>query len=376
MTRINNIALFRFKNHPDSVFSFPTRVTGITGKNGSGKTNLLDALYYLCFARSYFAYTDASLVTLGQQGFRISGSFEKVEETPVTVSCILRETGSKELHVGDQVCKKLSAYIGRFSCVMIAPDDIEIINSTGGTLRRRYLDTILCQTDTDYLNALQKYNKILLQRNSLLRDMHRDGVKDMELLDVYDAQLTEAGNIIFEGRKKLSAALEPLVMEQYQALAGAADNITITYKSQLQETSFATLLLQQRHRDMAAQRTGSGIHKDDIELNMLGTPLRLSASQGQKKSVLLALKLTELKLLKEHLGSTPILLLDDMFERLDQERISRLLQLVTGKDGGQVFITDTNEAQLRKHLETFTTDFAIISLPPTGSFGQEGAEDR
>lgn len=362
MTRISNITLFRFKNHPDSAYSFSHRVTGITGRNGCGKTNLLDALYYLCFARSYFAYTDASLVSFEQQGFRISGTFEKVEETPVTVSCILRETGSKELHVGDQICKKLSAYIGRFSCVMIAPDDIEIINSTGGTLRRRYLDTILCQTDTDYLNALQKYNKILLQRNTLLRDMHRDGVKDMELLDVYDTQLAEAGNYIFEGRKKLAKELEPLVMKQYRALAGTEDSITITYKSQLQEMDFDALLKQGRHRDMAAQRTNYGVHKDDIEISMLGSPLRLAASQGQKKSVLLSLKLTELNILKEHLGSTPILLLDDMFERLDQDRVSRLLKLVTGDEGGQVFITDTNEAQLRKHLEHYTTDFSIISL--------------
>lgn len=362
MTRINNITLFRFKNHPDSAYSFNNRVTGITGRNGSGKTNLLDALYYLCFARSYFAYTDASLVSFNQQGFRISGTFEKTEETPVSVSCILRETGSKELHVGDQVCKKLSTYIGRFSCVMIAPDDIEIINSTGGTLRRRFLDTILCQTDTGYLNALQKYNKILLQRNSLLRDMQRDGIKDMELLDVYDTQLAEAGNYIFEERKKLCARLEPLVMEHYRALAGTADHITITYKSQLQETVFPELLKQNRHRDMAAQRTGAGVHKDDIELGMHGSPLRLTASQGQKKSVLLSLKLAELDMLKEYLGSTPILLLDDMFERLDQERISRLLKLVTGDGGGQVFITDTNETQLRHHLEHYTHDFAIITL--------------
>lgn len=363
MTRISQITLFRFKNHPEATYRFHTQVTGITGKNGCGKTNLLDALYYLCFARSYFSYTDASLVSYGQQGFRISGMFEQDGNISIPVSCILRETGSKELQVDEQVCKKLSAYIGRFSCVMIAPDDIEIINSAGGTLRRRFLDTILCQTSSDYLNALQKYNKIMVQRNSLLREFNRpDGKKDTELLDIYDQQLVTSGLSIYEARKKLAIELEPLVMEQYRELAGEPDGIQITYKSQLAYDDFAQLLKHSRNRDIAAQRTTCGVHKDDMEITMMDAPLRLAASQGQKKTMLLALKLTELKMLKDYLGTTPILLLDDMFERLDQQRVSRLLKLVTEKEGGQVFITDTNEDQLKKYLETYEADYSIVRL--------------
>lgn len=364
MTRLAHISLFRFKNHPDAGFRFPARVTGITGKNGCGKTNLLDAVYYLCFARSYFSYTDASLVSFGEQGFRLTGSFIKEDGAETTVSCILRENGAKELKTGDELCKKLSAYIGRFSCVMIAPDDIDIINSTGSTPRRRMLDAILCQTDSQYLSSLQKYNKILLQRNSLLRVFYEQ--PDEALLDIYDKQLAETGTYIFEARKKLAANLQPMLMNVYRELAGETiDGIETEYKSQLHNEPFEQLLKHYRQRDLAAQRTNCGIHKDDLELRMQGTPLRSSASQGQKKSLLLALKLSELQLLKEHSGSTPVLLIDDMFERLDQQRIARLLQMVTGPGGGQVFITDTNGEQLSRYLEEFNADYSIIALGET-----------
>lgn len=361
MTRLAQISLFRFKNHADAVFRFPARVTGITGKNGCGKTNLLDAIYYLCFARSYFSYTDASLVRFGEQGFRLTGSFIQENNAETPVSCILRENGAKELKVGDEACKKLSAFIGRFGCVMIAPDDIEIINSTGSTQRRRMLDAILCQTDSQYLTALQKYNKILQQRNSLLRGYNEH--PDDALLDIYDHQLADTGNYIFEARKKCCLTLQPMLLQHYRELAGnTLDGIETEYKSQLQTGNTYSLLKQYRQRDIAAQRTNCGIHKDDLELRMQGAPLRNAASQGQKKSLLLALKLSEFQLLKEHSGSAPLLLLDDMFERLDPERIARLLQLVTGPGGPQVFITDTNQEQLVRYLEQFNADYSIIRL--------------
>jgi DNA replication and repair protein RecF len=362
MTRIRQINLLQFKNHTDASYTFTSRVTGITGKNGCGKTNLLDALYYLCFARSYFAHTDSSLVGYGKQGFRITGLFEQEGTATIPVSCVLRENGTKELQAGDEVCKKLSAYIGRFSCVMIAPDDIEIINSSGGALRRRFLDTILCQTNSAYLEALQKYNKILLQRNSLLKQFSQEGMTDPDLLDTYDSQLVSFGHLLFTARTQLAKELQPMVMDYYKQLAGTDDAIQIEYESQLAGSDFAVLLKQNRQRDVAAQRTTCGIHKDDVEINMQRTPLRLSASQGQKKSVLLSLKLTELDFLKRHMGTAPILLLDDMFERLDPERVSRLLQLVTSAGGGQVFITDTNEDQLKRYLEMYEADFSLLRL--------------
>jgi DNA replication and repair protein RecF len=362
MTRIRQITLLQFKNHPDAAYTFSTRVTGITGKNGCGKTNLLDALYYLCFARSYFAHTDSSLVSYGKQGFRITGLFEQEGSTPLPVSCVLRENGTKELQAGEELCKRLSAYIGRFSCVMIAPDDIEIINNAGGILRRRFLDTMLCQTNSAYLEALQKYNKTILQRNSLLKQFSQEGITDTDLLDTYDAQLVNFGGVLFAARTQLAMELQPMVMDYYNQLAGTNDGIQIEYKSQLAGADFAILLKQNRFKDVVAQRTTCGIHKDDLEIYMQGTSLRLSASQGQKKSVLLSLKLTELSFLKQYLGTTPILLLDDMFERLDPDRVSRLLQLVTGAESGQVFITDTNEAQLKQYMEAYEADFSILRL--------------
>ena len=320
-----------------------------------GKTNLLDAIHYLCFTKSYFTRDNLN-VQNGKSGFRIEGELK--DEKAV---CILRETGKKEFLVNEVAYEKFSEHIGRYPCVIIAPDDIQII--TGGSEeRRRFLDALLSQLDAEYLKQLISYNKILLQRNSLLKSLAESRAKDLSLLDVLDDQLARPGEYIFEKRKAFLLPFLPEVKKQYFEIAKKEEDATLTYQSELLQCSFAALLKLRRQKDMVAQRTTGGIHRDELLFTLDNQPFRMIASQGQRKSLLFALKLAEMYVLKENKGFPPILLLDDVFEKLDEERIVNLLHRVCIQNEGQVFITDTNNDRLTQHLEHLNIQFQTILL--------------
>jgi DNA replication and repair protein RecF len=349
MLRLKAISLLQFKNYTNRSFEFSNRITGIIGLNGVGKTNLLDAIYYLCFTRSYFSKIEVNNVLHGHRGFRLEGFFE-LNNGDETAVCILRETGKKEFLINDQPYQKFSEHIGHYPCVIIAPDDIQII--TGGSEeRRRFLDTLLSQLDFAYLESLISYNKILQQRNSLLRSFYETGAKDLALLAVLDEQLDKPGAQIAEKRKSFLVSFLPLVKQLYQDIAGRFENINLFYDSELLTASLGELLKLNQHRDLMLQRTGSGIHRDDLEFQLNDQPFKTIASQGQRKSLLFALKLAEMEILKKEKGFSPILLLDDVFEKLDEERISNLLQRVCVENNGQVFITDTNRKRFEMHMK-------------------------
>jgi DNA replication and repair protein RecF len=360
VSRLQQIDLLQFKNHPQSHFAFGQRITAITGPNGAGKTNLLDAIHYLCFARSYFTRTDQLLTAWGQQGFRVSGVFEKNEKA-FEVACIVREDGGKEVNCQGELFKKLSGYLGRFSCVMICPDDIALVNE-GSENRRRFLDTILCQANNGYLQNLQQYNKVLTQRNSLLKQFAETGRRDMALLKIYDEQLLRYGQPVFELRTGLCAELVPLVNKHYRLLSGGDDGITLQYKSPLQDAPFEQLLAENVQKDMAMQRTRYGPHRDDVLLLLREAPVKQSASQGQKKTLLLALKLAELVLLGEALDSKPILLLDDIFEKLDGGRLERLIEFVTHGCTNTVFLTDTSAERVSQVLNSAKAEWQLAEV--------------
>jgi DNA replication and repair protein RecF len=358
--KFNFISLLQFKNYSRQSFRFTKRITGIAGNNGVGKTNLLDAIYYLCFTKSYFSRTDTMNVQQGQTGFRLeaeTGFNGKAER----LVCILRESGKKEFYLNEDMYERLSQHLGRYTCVMIAPDDAQLI--TGGSEeRRRFLDALLSQLDVTYLQHLITYNRILRQRNSLLVSFAETGNRNMALLEVLNDQLLKPAGYIFEKRKSFLSSFIPAAVELYDEIAGKEDAMGIRYESDLAGTSFKELLQVYQPKDIAAQRTTIGIHKDDLEITMNGQSFKNIASQGQRKSLLFALKLTEMQALKHEKGYAPVLLLDDVFEKLDEGRISNLLKKVCVENDGQVFITDTNEERLEKHLEKTGCDFSIIRL--------------
>lgn len=360
MLLLEKIELIQFRNYTSQKNSFSERIIGISGANGTGKTNLLDAIYYLSFSRSYFSRADAQNVQHGMQGMRIAGTYS-LQNEPYTVQCILRENNKKELWVEEEQYKKISDHIGKFPTVMIAPDDISLITE-GSEERRNLIDTILSQTNAFYLRSLINYNKILQQRNAFLKQYEYPQFPDEKLLSVFNAQLTLEGNIIYEARKRFMTVYIPLVQRFYTQIAGLSEQITLTYESQLEEESFSNLLTKSLQKDMALQRTNAGIHKDDISFTLQDYPFKTEASQGQRKSLLFSLKLAEWEYLKSVKGFAPILLLDDVFEKLDANRMFHLLMLVCSEEGGQVFITDTHADRLSSQLAATGTPFQLIEL--------------
>lgn len=360
MFRLHQLSMVQFRNYKGQSFDFGERIVGICGSNGVGKTNLLDAIYYLSFSKSYFARTDAQNVHHGSLGMRLQGQYI-VEGQHKNVTLIVRETGKKELQLDEDPYRKFSDHIGKLPVVMIAPDDVELISGRGEE-RRKFLDTVLSQLDPHYLQQLIDYNKILQQRNSLLKQAADSGAIDDMLFHILNEQLCTTGTVIFNTRKIFLQSFLPLAFSIYERIARSNDGIYLSYQSPLLHTNFPALLQQNRAKDLALQRTSAGIHRDDIVLQMGEQLFKSEASQGQKKSLLFALKLAEWQVLKEQKGFTPILLLDDVFEKLDDARMSQLLHWVCAESDGQVFITDTHPERLKQQLDGIGTAFQMIQL--------------
>jgi len=308
----------------------------------------------------YFIRFEGINVSNGHAGFRLEGDFE-LNGKPEKAVCILRETGKKEFSINDDPYDRFSHHIGRYPCVVIAPDDAELI--TGDSRERRsFLDALLCQLDAEYLQQLINYKKILEQRNSLLKSFADTGGRNFELLDVLDEQLVKAGEPVFHKRKTFLVSFLPVVKLLYNEIAQKDEPVHLLYESELLQASFKELLKITRTRDCIAQRTTSGIHRDELDIQLNNQPFKQIASQGQRKSLLFALKLAEMDILKKEKGFAPLLLLDDVFEKLDEDRISNLLNKVCLENDGQVFITDTNAERLKQHMETLFADYQLIEL--------------
>lgn len=368
MFQLRQIALTQFKNYPARAFTFHKKVVGICGANGTGKTNLLDAIWYLCFTKSYFSGTDTQVAMQGAKGFRVEGNFS-LQNDPTKVVAIVRETGKKELSLNEETYTRMSRHIGKLPSVMIAPDDVAII--TGASEERRKLfDTLLCQLNPDYLQQLMDYNKLLQQRNSLLKQFAEQRRTDETLLGVLDEQLASCGVFVYGQRKKFLQDFLTKATEHYHTIAQSNEAVQLSYESQLHfitnpdvsVNDFKTLLQQSRAKDFAMQRTTTGIHRDDLKLQLNGQPFKQVASQGQRKSLLFALKLTEFEMLQQHKGFAPLLLLDDVFEKLDNQRMANLLTEVCVEKQGQVFITDTHRDRLEAQLSAIGCDYEIVEI--------------
>ena len=351
---IRKINLTQFRNYSNASFSFTAPVTCITGPNGSGKTNLLDAVYYLCYTKSYFSAYQQNSVQHGMDGFRVSGESNKSDGREETISCKWKG-GKKEIMADGAEYEKPTDHIGKYAAVMIAPDDMELINE-GSELRRRWIDSILSQTDKEYLESLLQYQRVLMQRNAWLKQYSFNPPFNSPQLEYYNAQLSQYGQYIFERRQVFIEEFIPLLQQFYKQLSGGREEITISYSSHLAQKPMERWLQDALQQDLRVQRTTRGVHKDDLQFVFNDTELKQFGSQGQKKSFLFALKLAQYAYLSMMQGHLPILLLDDIFEKLDQQRMEALLRIIRGPAFGQVILTDTHAERVK---EAFGADADI-----------------
>lgn len=351
---LQQLSITNFKNYGQCTLQFVPRINLICGQNGAGKTNLLDAVYYLCFCKSYFSATDAQNIHHGQDFFRLEGRFMLANGQNCTALVKYGAGRKKEFGLNGAVYDRLSEHIGLLPLVMIAPDDTEIIKNSSEE-RRKLLDITISQIDKSYLQALISYNKTLQQRNALLKTFAERHFFNPALLETYNEQLSPPAMLIYTKRQQVVQLLLPLVQQYYGQLSGGRETVHCTYQSALANTGFAELLKQNLHTDRQLQRTTEGIHRDDAEFTINNYPLKKFGSQGQQKSFLIALKLAIYRLIAQSSGKTPILLLDDICDKLDEQRISQLVQIITGPNFGQVFISDTQKDRMQAIFTSLTT---------------------
>jgi DNA replication and repair protein RecF len=346
---LQRLSLFGFRNYEQGEFFFEPQANAITGSNGSGKTNILDAIHYLCLCKSYFQTSDSANIRHGGNFFTISGEFKSgdaTEEIVVSVKPGQRKSVKRNL----KEYPRLSEHIGLLPLVMVAPVDQELI--TGGSEeRRKLIDAIICQFNHSYLDDLVAFNRALQQRNAFLKQIGKGGLADESLLQVWNDQLVIYGNKVHATRKEFCEGFSPLFNSYYNKLTGNAEQVGIRYISQLNESSLEELLAISFHRDRVLQYTTSGVHRDDLELNLNDHPVKRIGSQGQQKSFVVALKLAQFEFMYRASGVKPLLLLDDIFDKLDKERITRLMELVSRETFGQLLITDTSQKHISEIFE-------------------------
>ena len=343
-----------FRNIAFQELSFSPNVNCISGSNGAGKTNLLDAIHYLSMTKSAFPAPDRFNIRYGAEGFAIGGTYLMESGLESRFSLRLTE-GEKRLVRDDKPCLRLGEHIGVLPVVVVSPGDAALV-SDAGEERRRLSNAVLSQMDREYLAAIQAYNRLLAQRNRLLKEPSPEPA----LLEALDARMAAPAQKVFEARQGLAESLRPVVEEYYRLISGGGESVSITYTSDLREAALPELLAARRERDLALRYTTAGIQRDDFLFQMNGHPIRRAGSQGQQKSFLVALKFAQYEIMKRAYGFAPTLPLDDVFDKLDLGRISNLIGMVAGADFGQIFITDTDRGRLAGIVDRITQDRAYF----------------
>lgn len=357
---LTRLALSNFKNYESQWIDFSPRLNCLTGLNGMGKTNVLDAIHFLCLCKSHTGLNDRNLIRHGAPFFRLEGLFE-YEKEKLKVVAKYQQGSRKEFERNGVAVERLSDHIGRVPVVMIAPDDVALVQE-GSEDRRRFVDTSLSQISPEYLQHLLVYNALLKQRNALLKAFHEQRRFDATLLESLDRQMPRPAAALFEHRKAFVEAFTPHFAAFYAAISGSRESVAITYQSDLAEKDQATWLQESQEKDRILQRTSHGSHRDDLLLFMDGVQVKKFASQGQLKSFLLALRLAQYEILRQQIGQNPILLLDDIFDKLDEQRVQQLMALLVEKNFGQVFVTDTQLSRIESVVAAFEGDCRLFDV--------------
>ncbi|MDP2336478.1 MAG: DNA replication/repair protein RecF [Bacteroidota bacterium] len=357
---IHELSIINFKNFEHAEFKFSDGLNCFIGNNGAGKTNLMDAIYYLSFCKSFLNSVDAQNIRFDQDFFMIQGKYSRIESEE-TIYCGLKRNQKKTFKRNQKEYKKLSEHIGLIPLIIVTPSDTNLI-SGGSEDRRRFVDSVISQYDAVYLENLIRYNRALQQRNNLLKQFAGRNAFQLESLEVWDDQLVKYGEQIHEVRMIFIKKLQPIFQIYYQLISGGKETVGLKLQSDLSETNFEELLKQSIGKDRMLQYTTTGIHKDDFEFELAGNPIKKFGSQGQKKTYLVALKLAQFDFMKEISGLTPILLLDDIFDKLDKNRVEQIVKLVADDHFGQIFITDTNREHLDHIIAGLETQSRIFTI--------------
>ena len=353
---LKKLSLLNFKNIAESELRFGNGINCLVGDNGTGKTNVIDAVYYLSMCKSAFGMTDGQTIRHGADFFLAEGLYATDNDRQEQVVCSFSRKGGKVLKRNGKEYERLSDHVGLIPSVIVSPAD-SILISDAADERRRFLNAFLSTIDRGYMTALIRYNAVLAERNRLLK-MQPDEV----MLSIYDAQLVEHGEKIHARRREQVEELQPLVAQYYRLLSEDREQVELHYKSELNERPFVEVLREARQKDYANEFTTAGIHRDDLVLKIGGYPLRKYGSQGQQKSFLIALKLAQYTILGRACGEKPILLLDDLFDKLDAGRVEQLIRLVSSDTFGQILITDCNPTRLSRILERAGSTYILYYM--------------
>lgn len=355
MPILEKIVISDFRNIILQELEFSPNVNCVSGNNGEGKTNLLDAIYYLSMTKSAFALSDKFNFRHGTEEFSLSGLYRMENGLSSRFSVKMTSKGEKKMKRDEKQYGKVSEHIGVLPVVMVSPSDISMVSESGEE-RRRFVNAVLSQMDREYMTSLQQYNRLLLQRNKMLKEQD----VDRGLLEVIDMRMSAFAERVFQARKKFVEELTPIVQEYYKALSGDSEQVSIEYDSELSKASLEQILAASYDKDRALKYTSAGIQRDDFLFKMNGHPIRRYGSQGQQKSFLVSLKFAQYELMKKNYGFAPVLLLDDVFDKLDMSRISNLLEMVASNDFGQIFITDSNKVRMAGIVDKLTRDRAYF----------------
>lgn len=357
---LRSLSLLNFKNLAEAEVSFSPRINCFVGNNGVGKTNLLDAIHYLCLCKSYFNPVDTQNIRHNQEFAMIQGTFD-TEGRPDEILCSIHHNRNKIFKRNKKEYERLAHHIGLYPVVMISPQDATLILE-GSEERRKFLNSVISQYNKEYLEDMIRYNKLLAQRNRLLKDFYSSRSFDGEMLAVYDAQMVPLASHIFNLRAEFTSKMIPLFQKYYYSIAPAGEHVDLQYQSQLMDCDFSLLLKDSREKDRIMQYSTQGIHKDDLILRLDGHPLKKTGSQGQQKTFVVTLKLAEFDFIREMNKTKPILLLDDVFDKFDESRVRQIIRLVSDEHFGQIFITHTDESKMQNILEEMHTDFRLFHL--------------
>ncbi|MBE6250324.1 MAG: DNA replication/repair protein RecF [Bacteroidales bacterium] len=355
MPVLEKIVISDFRNIEFQEIEFSPNVNCISGNNGEGKTNLLDAIYYLSMTKSAFAASDRYVLRHGATEYALSGSYMMENGLKSRFSLRVNQKGDKLVRRDDKPYQKISEHIGVLPVVMVSPSDVAMVSESGEE-RRRFVNAVLSQMSGEYMSCMQQYNRLLMQRNRMLKEMD----PDRQLLEVIDMRMAALAGPVHRMRKKFIEDLRPVVAEYYRMLSGDSETVDIRYQTELDRAPLDELLRESFQKDRILKHTTEGVHRDDFIFTMNGHPIRRYGSQGQQKSFLVSLKFAQYEIMKQNYGFAPMLLLDDVFDKLDMSRISNLLQMVASNDFGQIFITDSNKVRMSGIVDRLTKDRAYF----------------